>query len=366
MLHLLVPKGFSTRPSGGNIYDRHVLAGLVTGGWQVVAHEVDVESTRGDSRPLERARGDSRPLAPAQGDTRPVEPKRGDAAVAEVSRVLARLPHHSLVLVDSLVASRTAAVLLASAARVVPLVHMVFGTPLERELLTEAPAVVATSAWTADHLVTRLGVDPRRVHVATPGVDLAPHSPGSVAGTELACVAALTPTKGHDVLLDALAMLTDLDWRCSVVGSLDVDPEHVDTLRKQAADQGINERVDFVGELVGEELSEAWSRTDLLVLPSRAETYAMVVTEALARGVPVVASAVGGVPEALGELVDGRHPGMLVRPDDPFALSVALRRWLEDEPLRRWLRRAAGDRRPSLHRWSLTAAHVARALESAR
>lgn len=335
ILHFLVPEGFATRPSGGNVYDRHVLADLLAAGWRVVIHEVDT----------------------ATGDT-----------AGAVDRVLARLPERSLVLVDSLVASGAAgaaAVCLAAPVRVVPLVHMLFDTPLEHELLCEAAVVITTSAWTANLLVTRHGVDPRRVHVATPGVDLAPRSPGTAAGTELICLAALTPGKGHDVLLDALALLTDLDWRCRLVGSLEQDREQVDALRKQAADRGINERVDFVGELVGDGLTAAWSRADLLVLPSRAETYAMVVTEALARGLPVVASAVGGVPEALGEIDDGTRPGMLVRPDDAAALARALRRWLEDEPLRRWLRRAAGARRASLRRWPLTAARVARALESA-
>ncbi len=65
----------------------------------------------------------------------------------------------------------------------------------------------------------------------------------------------------------------------------------------------------------------------------------MVVTEALAHGLPVVASAVGGVPEALGHGDDGSTPGLLVRPDDPAALAGALRRWLEDPRRRRRLRR---------------------------
>jgi glycosyltransferase involved in cell wall biosynthesis len=97
----------------------------------------------------------------------------------------------------------------------------------------------------------------------------------------------------------------------------------------------------------------------VLVLPSRGETYGLVVTEALARGLPVIAAEVGGVPEALGYGADGTRPGLLVPPDDPDALRDALRGWLEDADLRRRLRRAARERRVSLSRWSKTTSVVA-------
>ena len=69
------------------------------------------------------------------------------------------------------------------------------------------------------------------------------------------------------------------------------------------------------------------------MLASRAETYGMVVTEALARGLPVVAADVGGVTEALGRGADGTRPGLLVPPGDPAALGAALRAWLGDAEL---------------------------------
>jgi glycosyltransferase involved in cell wall biosynthesis len=91
----------------------------------------------------------------------------------------------------------------------------------------------------------------------------------------------------------------------------------------------------------------------------------MVVTEALARGLPVVAAAVGGVPEALGFGADGTPPGLLVPPGDPHALRDALRAWLGDARLRLRLRRAAHERRASLPRWSATTSVVAGVLQGA-
>jgi glycosyltransferase involved in cell wall biosynthesis len=68
------------------------------------------------------------------------------------------------------------------------------------------------------------------------------------------------------------------------------------------------------------------------------------------------------VPEALGQLPDGRRPGLLVPADDAGSLGVALRHWLSDESLRSGLRRAARDRRALLAGWSTTTEHVARVL----
>jgi glycosyltransferase involved in cell wall biosynthesis len=294
---------------------------------------------------------------------------------AALADALFRIPDRALVLVDALVASPAPEVLVPETRRlrVVALVHMPLGAGTadegvrEREgaVLSAAASVVTTSAWARRALLQLYSVPGDRVQVAEPGVDTAELAPGTATAGALLSVAAVIPGKGHDVLIDALATLTGLRWRCLCVGSLERDPIFVERLRRRVLAGGMDDRVRFAGPQTGAELAGSYSAADVLVLPSRAETYGMVVAEALARGLPVVASDVGGVPEALGHGADDVRPGLLVPPDDAAALGDALRAWLEDTGMRRRLRRAARERRESLAGWSTTISVVAGAIAGA-
>jgi glycosyltransferase involved in cell wall biosynthesis len=114
--------------------------------------------------------------------------------------------------------------------------------------------------------------------------------------------------------------------------------------------------------LTGAALSHAYTTADLLVAPSRSETYGMTVTEALAHGVPVIATAVGGLPEAFGSTVDGTGPGQLIPPGDPAALAAALGDWLGDEGHRHRLRAGVRQRLQTLGGWEQTTQEIAGAL----
>jgi len=336
-VYVVVPDGIDdpTRRSGGNAYDRRICDGLAGAGWSVHEHAVPGSWPRPEA-----------------------------AARRTLSTVVAEVPDGAVVMVDGLIASTVPEVLVPEAARVrlVVLVHMPLGGARERAVLAAAEAVITTSRWTRRRLVDEYALRPERVHAAQPGVDDADLAQGTVEGGELLCVAAVTPNKGHDVLLAALATVTDLPWRCVVVGSTDRDRDFVGLLGRQVQESGIGDRVEFVGLRTGVELDTAYAAADLLVLASHAETYGMVVTEALARGLPVVATEVGGLPEAMGRAADGSRPGLLVPPGDEAAFATALRRWLDDTDLRRRLRRAARQRRDTLSDWSDTSARVGRVL----
>jgi glycosyltransferase involved in cell wall biosynthesis len=336
-LHVVLPNDIDdpATPSGGNAYDRQVCRGLAASGWTVREHAV--------------------PGA---------WPRPGTAERAQLARVLAGLPDNAVVLLDGLVASAVPDVLVPAARRLRPvvLVHLPLGDDAEGEVLAAASAVITTSAWTKARLLARYALPADRVHVATPGVDPAPPAPGSDAGSELLCVAAVTPHKGHDVLAQALAKVADLTWSCVCVGALSRDPGFVDRLRRQLSGYGLTDRMRLVGPLTGDRLDAGYAAADLLVLASRGETYGMVVTEALARGIPVLATAANGLPEALGRAPDGSAPGILVPPDDPAALARALGRWLREPELRRRLRRSARARRTTLTGWAVTSELISKTL----
>lgn len=403
-VHFIVPDAFDDprRPSGGNVYDRRLCEGLKTLGLAVRMHRVPGLWPRTRSGAGRIGPG----AAALNGGTR-----RGERALAQV---LAAIPAGEVVLVDGLVGSDVPEVLRPESARLrlVMLVHLPFGSiepagsaddggqlvagarpnedgqvqvgerlaegeqrdqtvrSRERAALQCCVAVVTTSHWSRRWLLGQYSLDPGAVVVVEPGVDPAEPAPGTPTGGRLLCVGAVTPLKGHDILVAALAEVRDLDWICTCVGSTAIDPDFAGSVAESARLAGIAQRVRFRGPSPRARLDAEFAAADLLVLPSRWETYGMVVTEALARGLPVIARNVGGVSEALtGRATDegalgGRLPGVLVAPDDPVALAGELRRWLTDAGRRSELRRRALERRAELHGWGRTAAQVARVLEA--
>lgn len=343
-MRMVVPAGIGdpARPSGGNTYDRRLAEGLASAGWSVRTLEVAGDWPRAD----------------------------GEARSALAGALAA---DEAVVLVDGLVASGCPEAMLPAGRRLptVVLVHLPLGVTAdgvvrkrEAAVLRSAAAVVTTSDWTRRWLLGSYRLGPDLVHVARPGVDSARPAAGTSDGGHLLCVAAVTPGKGHDLLVAALARVADRPWRCVCVGSLTRAPGFVTSVRRDLRATGLDGRVLLVGPRTGVDLAAAYAAADVVVLASHVETYGMVVTEALARGLPVIATDVGGVPEALGAGGDGSRPGVLVPAGDVDALAGALRGWLDDAAWRRRMRAAATERRRAgLPGWGGTVDLVARVLE---
>jgi glycosyltransferase involved in cell wall biosynthesis len=185
-------------------------------------------------------------------------------------------------------------------------------------LARRADAVITVSRAVERELVERLAWPAERITVIPNGVALGPPLParGELVGT----LTSFAPVKGLDVLLDAAAALPAV--RFALFGEGDAA-----ALRERARALGLDGTVSFPGQVPAR---EALSRMAVFVLSSHMENAPLALLEAMAAGVPVVATRVGGVPELVPE-----GTGLLVEPGDAAALAAAIGRLLDDPALAR-------------------------------
>lgn len=263
-----------------------------------------------------------------------------EPTLAEIAAPLAVLLHHPLALETGLSA--------AEADRL---------RATEHAALARTRAVIVPSRTTAD-LVTRMfGVDPARITVARPGLDQAAPARGGNVPPHVLCVASLTPRKGHDVLVDALARLRARPWRATFLGALDRDPGWADAIRHRIVAAGLAGRIALEGGTDAAGLARAYASADVFAMASRLEGYGMVYAEAMAHGLPLVA-----VRHAAAEEVIAPAAAILCPADDAEAFAGALGQLLDDPALRRTMGAAALARAATLHGWDGTARIVADAL----
>jgi glycosyltransferase involved in cell wall biosynthesis len=374
-LYFAVPGDIETR-TGGTIYDKKVMAGLRAMGWAV-----------------EHLAWPASFPYPTAGD------------LENVRQSLASCPDGALVLIDGLAfgAIPDVAAVEARRLRLVALVHhpLALETGLdpetaerladsERQALTRARAIVVTSALTAATLALDYDVEIERITIATPGIDkplvsssfprkresmVEPRDGGSMdsrfrgnddggkcdaAGgyiPQILSVGTIMPRKAHDVLVESLARIADLDWHCTIAGSLDHSPETVIDLRNLISGYSMGYRIDLIGNI--DDLDPLYRASDLLVSSSRYEGYGMAIAEAMAYGLPVVAARVGAVPDLVGP-----DAGLLVPVDDPDAMAAALRTLLTDPAERAKLAAGAAKASRAFASWADTAATIASALDA--
>jgi glycosyltransferase involved in cell wall biosynthesis len=345
-LHLIIPGPIDQR-TGGYLYDAHMATGLERLGWTVVVHSLDGDFPDGNAR-----------------------------AEESLSGVLAGLPQGTRVLLDGLAMGALPGPVVAHATRlrVLSLVHHALAdetgldaahkdrlAALEREGLNACLGVLCTSAFTATRMED-YGVPPARVRVVRPGTEPARPALGPGAGEDpqLVCVGAVVPRKGQDVLVRALARIRHIRWNCVCAGSLDRAPDYASTLRALAATEKLSDRVEFTGECSQAALDDLYHSASLFVLPSHHEGYGMALTEALARGLPIVSTTGGAVPHTVPTAA-----AILVTPGDEAALAGALGHLLAGPTgASRRARMAAAARTHalSLPTWDRSASAFARAI----
>jgi glycosyltransferase involved in cell wall biosynthesis len=328
-----IPGAIETR-TGGYAYDRRLIAGLLARG-VAVRHLV----WPGD--------------LPA--------PSSADRVAAAQS--LAAQPDGGIVIIDGLAYGAMPALATSEGGRLrlIALVHHPLALETgaapdlfesERAALRHARAVIATSAATAETLRADYGVPAARLVVAAPGTDPAPWAPRRGEPPHLLALGSVTPRKGHDVLVAALATLRHLPWRCTIAGSLDRAPDTARRLRAQIEAASLGDRVTLAGEVA--EAAALYAGADLFVLASRHEGFGMAYAEALAHGLPVIGTTAGAIPSVVPEAA-----GALVPPEDVPALAAALRHLLTDAAAREAASAAARHAAAQLPRWDETVATVA-------
>lgn len=296
-------------------------------------------------------------------------PNPSEADLAETGQAILSQPYDRVLLIDGLAYGAFPESIAAGlAGRVVALVHHPLGletglTPAqaaefvrrETAALRYAAAVVASSEATKRLLVADFAVPAARITVAEPGVDPAERAVGSGGeSVELLAVGSLVPRKGYDVLIAALEGLVDKPWRLTIVGADDRAPATTAVLKEQIVAAGLSERIRLAGALGQPELDAAYARTDLFVMPSLFEGYGMVLTEALARGLPILCTTGGAAAETAPD-----EAALKVPPGDVTALRAGLARLLDDGQERLRRADAAWQAAGTLPRWRGTATIVA-------
>lgn len=217
-------------------------------------------------------------------------------------------------------------------------------TLAERWLMRGTDAVVASAESVRDYYIRQVDADPTKVEVIYNAVDWSQLEttvgreemraslglpPGAPA---IGIIARLTEQKGHRVLFDALVQRPDLAHaHLVVVGGGELN----DTLVHRVAELGLSERVHFLGPR--RDLGNILSAMDVFTMPSYWEGLPLSLVLAMGAGLPVVATAVAGIPEVVHDGVTG----LLVPPGDSAALSEALARVVNDDATRGLLGQAA-------------------------
>lgn len=339
---LIVPAPFDA-VTGGYEYDRRIVDGL-----RATGNEVRVVELAGTHPVTDELARDSACAAwdGVPDDSRPIIDGLALPAFAGMDDALAArnavgLIHHPTSLETGFGDTERAALL-----------------ALEKRLMPKLSRIIVTSEATAEQLVTEFAVDRERTRVVVPGTDDAPRSPGSGGPTcHILSIGTLIPRKGHDILLQALARLFDLDWQLTIAGSPDRDEVHAHSLAALAEELDIRKRVRFAGEVTGPALEALWREADVFALATHWEGYGMAIAEALKRGVPVAVCDGGSA----GKLVT-EHSGVVCPVGDKVNLSKALRRLIFGTELRRTMADAAWQVGQTLPNWQTQVREFAQAL----
>ena len=229
----------------------------------------------------------------------------------------------------------------------------------ERHALSLARHIVATSPATAKLLQREYGVAEEKLSVAEPGTRSAMRATPAGPTQELLAVGAVIPRKGYLVLIDALSQVEFDDWHLTIVGNLEDDKAHATELREAILRSGMRSRITLTGRMSDGDLADRYAQAKIFVMPSLFEGYGMALTEAMARGLPIVCTTGGAMAETVPD-----SAALKVGPGNAAALAAALSRLMGDDILHRRLADASWNAGRNLPRWEDCARSITDAIKS--
>src|SRR6056297_3999379 len=338
------------------------------------------------SSPTGGYRYDSRLLAALRDTGRDVAhirlpdgfPHPSDAQMAEACDLLAQVSADRVLIVDGLAfGALPTDALTRIDAPIVALVHHPLAhesglpTPeaerlraLETANLARSAHILVPSPHIKDVLLADYAIDAHHITVIRPGrPDLSPQGlptpvpPDPHAPPLILSVGLLHPRKGHDILIDALAQITDLPWRAVIVGA-PWAPGHAETLTRQINGADLAGRVHLAGRIDRASLDRHYHEAYVFALATRYEGYGIVFDEALIHGLPIVSTTADAVPGTVPQ-----DAGTLVAPEDASAFATALRHLLRDKTRHAAQSAAARQAAAALPGWPDAAGHVGAILD---
>lgn len=244
--------------------------------------------------------------------------------------------------------------------------HRAVGVILQPDLPpAQALAGLRMVVVASEALASRLRDVQPDLHVIVPGTPLRDHLPTQPAPPlydahpplcRILAVGECIPRKGHDMLIEALAKLTDLEWRLTIVSP---DPAHEPEYRKLVDLIAARKLQDRVQMKDATHLEQSWQQADLFALATRWEGYPEAVAEAMRRGIPLALTA-GGQADALVP----QTAGIVCAPDDMEGFSKAMRRVIFDAHLRHDMAQAARASGANLPQWAQQAEKFTAALSA--
>ena len=238
---------------------------------------------------------------------------------------------------------------------------------VESEVIGCSDVILSNSSFETDQLVSHYGADPSRIEIVPPGVDHSIFNPACKSEARrllnlseqktLLFVGRIQPLKGVDLAISTLAELEDKDARLILIGSSSgmEGPSEQRRITKMVKELGLTNRVLFVEPQPHEKLVNWYRAADVLLMPSRSESFGLVALEAAACGLPVVASEVGG----LQTIVENGLSGYLINDRDPWSYAAHVSKIIDDSGKAEEMSEEAVERSKSFT-WSVTAARIRR------